>query len=71
MNAQTNKTPATKPVTKAPKGCITSDPAHTATKPAKGPLCTKPGSFLPITNAAKVPPTKAINELTATNPEIP
>ena len=71
LKAQTNKAPATTPVAKAPSGCITSEPAQTATKPAKGPLWTKPGSFLPTTKAAKVPPTKAINEFTATKPDIP
>ena len=30
----------------------------------------KPGSFLPSTSAIRVPPTIAINELTATRPEI-
>ena len=41
-----------------------------ATKPANGPLCKKPGSFLPIKFAANVPPTIAIKELIATKPEI-
>ncbi len=48
-----------------------SEPAQTATSPANGPLWTNPGSFLPTKSAANVPPTKAINELTATKPEIP
>ena len=30
-----------------------------------------PGSFLPITNEANVPPTMAISEFTATRPETP
>ena len=60
-----------RPTAKAPIGCIKSEPAHTATKPAKGPLCTNPGSFLPITKAARVPPAIAINVLTATKPLIP
>ena len=71
VNAHTNKPPATNPVAKAPSGCIISEPAHTATKPANGPLCTKPGSFFPKNSAASVPPTKAINELTATKPDKP
>ena len=62
--------PATAPTTSAPSGCIRSEPAHTATRPASGPLCTKPGSFLPSSRAASVPPTMAISEFTATRPEI-
>ena len=30
--------PAMPPTTIAPKGCMTSEPAHTATNPANGPL---------------------------------
>ena len=48
-----------------------SEPAHTATRPANGPLWTKPGSFLPKKSAANVPPTNAISEFTATKPEMP
>ena len=70
VNITTKMPPATAPTTSAPMGCIKSEPAHTATKPAKGPLCTKPGSFLPSSKATKVPPTMAIKELTATKPEI-
>src|SRR5450830_134338 len=68
VNITTNIPPATAPTTSAPIGCIRSDPAHTATNPASGPLCTKPGSFLPAHNAASVPPTIAISEFTATRP---
>ncbi|RZI66580.1 MAG: ammonium transporter, partial [Variovorax sp.] len=32
-------------------------PAHTATSPASGPLCTNPGSLRPRARAASVPPT--------------
>src|SRR5512138_2459775 len=70
VNISTNNAPATPPTISAPMGCITSEPAHTATKPASGPLCTKPGSFLPIHNATSVPPTIAISEFTATKPLI-
>ena len=70
VNITTNTPPAIPPTTNAPSGCIKSEPAHTATRPASGPLCRKPGSFLPKTSAASVPPTMAINELTATSPEI-
>ena len=49
---------------------MTSEPAHIATSPASGPLWTKPGSFLPTTNAASVPPAIAISEFIATSPEI-
>ena len=63
-------TPATAPVAAAPIGCITSEPAHTATSPASGPLCTKPGSLRPAINAASVPPAIAISEFTATSPLI-
>ena len=38
VNITTNKPPAIPPTTKAPIGCIKSEPAHTATRPAKGPL---------------------------------
>ena len=69
VNIATKMAPATAPTTSAPIGCITSEPAQTATKPAKGPLWTKPGSFLPKTNATKVPPTMAMSELSATKPE--
>src|SRR3989338_8410346 len=68
VNIHTNRPPATPPVSSAPIGCIKSDPAHIATSPASGPLCTKPGSFLPIHKATNVPPTIAISELTATSP---
>ena len=54
----------------APIGCTISEPAQIATKPANGPLCRKPGSFLPIKFAANVPPTIAISELIATKPEM-
>ncbi len=63
--------PATAPVMKPPIGCITSEPAQMATKPANAPLCTKPGSLRPITVAARIPPHIAIKELTATRPEMP
>ena len=43
----TNKAPAAAPVTSAPIGCITSEPAQIATNPASAPLCTKPGSLPP------------------------
>ncbi len=46
-----------------------SDPAQIATKPASGPLCKKPGSFLPIAFAVMVPPTIAMSELIATRPK--
>ena len=36
--AQAAVTPRAPPVTSAPAGCITSEPAHTATRPASGPL---------------------------------
>src|SRR5690606_11060970 len=62
--------PATAPIISAPTGCTTSESAQIATKPAKGPLCKKPGSFLPIKLAATVPPTMAMSELIATKPEI-
>jgi Amt family ammonium transporter len=42
----------------------------TATRPASGPLCRKPGSFLPSQLAVSVPPTMAISELMATSPEM-
>ena len=45
-----------------PTGCITSDPAQTATSPASAPLWTKPGSFLPATSAARIPPAIASKE---------
>ncbi len=70
VNITTNSTPATPPTTSAPSGCITSEPAHTATSPASGPLCTKPGSLRPAASAATVPPTIAISELIATSPEM-
>jgi hypothetical protein len=70
VNITTNRPPATPPVTSAPIGCIRSEPAQTATSPASGPLCTKPGSFLPATSATSVPPTMAISEFMATRPEI-
>ena len=38
MNMATKMAPAIAPTTIAPIGCITSEPAQTATKPAKGPL---------------------------------
>ena len=47
-----------------------SEPAHTATRPASGPLYVKPGSLRPANQAASVPPTIAISELTATRPLI-
>ncbi len=71
MNAQTNRAPATRPVASAPIGCIRSEPAHTATNPASGPLCRKPGSLRPISSDAMVPPTIASKELTATSPLTP
>ena len=49
---------------------MTSEPAHTATSPASGPLWTKPGSLRPATSAASVPPAIASSELTATRPDI-
>src|SRR3990172_8117937 len=61
-------TPAAAPTTSAPTGCITSDPAHTATNPASGPLFTKPGSLRPAKSAASVPPAIAMSELRATKP---
>ncbi|MCY1402457.1 hypothetical protein D9M71_175990 [compost metagenome] len=71
MKHQTNNIPAMAPVARAPIGCIRSEPAQTATKPASGPLCRKPGSLRPTSKAATVPPTIAINELTATRPLTP
>ena len=65
----TNKLPAIAPVMKAPIGCMMLEPAHIATKPAKAPLCTKPGSFRPASSAARMPPHIAISELMATNPD--
>ena len=59
------------PVASAPSGWNTSEPAHTATSPASGPLWMKPGSFFPATNAASVPPTIAMSEFTAPSPLIP
>ena len=59
------------PTTSAPMGCIRSEPAHTATRPASGPLWIKPGSFLPKISAAIIPPTMAIMEFSATRPEMP
>src|SRR3990167_3767151 len=44
------------------------DAEHTATRPANGPLCRKPGSLRPTSKAATVPPTIAIRVLTATRP---
>ena len=44
------------PMASAPSGCIRSEPAQIATRPASGPLCTKPGSLRPATSAASVPP---------------
>ena len=38
VNIHTKIAPATPPVTSAPIGCITSEPAQTATSPASGPL---------------------------------
>ncbi len=70
VNIPTKIPAATAPTTSAPIGCIKSDPAQTATSPASGPLWTKPGSFFPRISAARVPPTMAISELTATSPEI-
>ena len=49
---------------------MTSEPAQIATRPASGPLCTKPGSLRPANIAAIVPPAIAISEFTATRPEI-
>src|SRR5688572_20981067 len=54
----------------APMGWTTSEPAQMATSPASGPLCTKPGSFLPTASAASVPPDMAMSELSATRPLI-
>ena len=71
INRATNKPPATTPVASAPTGWKTSDPAQTATKPARGPLWINPGSFLPMMSAAIVPPTMAIKEFTATKPLMP
>ena len=65
----TNKPPATAPVMRLPTGCIMSEPAQTATRPARAPLCTKPGSFLPAIKAATMPPTIAMREFIATRPE--
>ena len=70
MKSLTKISPAIAPITNAPIGCTTSEPAQIATRPAKGPLCKKPGSFFPAKLAAKVPPTMAISELIATSPEI-
>ncbi len=70
VNRTTNSAPATRPVASAPSGCMTSEPAQTATSPASGPLWTKPGSLRPATSAAIVPPDIASSELTATRPEI-
>ncbi len=71
VNAQTNSAPAIAPVASAPTGCIRSEPAQTATSPASGPLCRKPGSLRPASQAAAVPPTIAISEFTATRPLMP
>src|SRR3569832_2445029 len=70
VNIQTKMAPAIAPVSKAPIGCIRSDPAQTATKPANKPKKANPGSFLPSRTATSVPPTIAINELIATSPFI-
>ncbi|MNY32052.1 hypothetical protein D3C86_1662430 [compost metagenome] len=71
VKAQTNSAPAIAPVSRAPIGCIRSEPAQTATRPASGPLCRKPGSLRPTSSAARVPPTMASSELTATRPLTP
>ncbi len=71
LKVTTNNAPATPPVISAPIGWNKSEPAQTATRPAKGPLYKNPGSFFPTNNAAKVPPTIAISELTATSPDTP
>src|SRR3569833_3941224 len=68
MKAKTNIPPATAPVMSAPTGCMRSEPAQIATRPASGPLCTKPGSLRPTNRAASTPPTIAISELIATRP---
>ncbi|MCY1212381.1 hypothetical protein D9M72_241150 [compost metagenome] len=38
VNMKTKMAPATPPATSAPSGCMRSEPAHTATRPASGPL---------------------------------
>ncbi len=38
VNITTKIAPATPPAASAPTGCIRSEPAHTATSPASGPL---------------------------------
>ena len=48
---------------------MTSDPAHTATRPASAPLWMKPGSLSPAIVAAMMPPHIAISELMATRPD--
>ncbi len=68
-NICTKIAPATPPTMSAPMGCITSDPAHTATRPASAPLCTNPGSLSPTMSATTMPPHMAISELIATRPE--
>src|SRR3569623_11636 len=69
MNIHTNNAPAIAPVARAPSGCIRSEPARTATRPASGPLWMRPGSLRPSTRAGSVPPTIAISEFTATKPD--
>ena len=61
-------TPATPPTNSAPIGCMTSEPAHTATSPASAPLWMKPGSLSPAISAARMPPHMAISELMAMSP---
>ena len=50
---------------------MTSEPAHTATKPANAPLWMKPGSPSPAIIAAMMPPHMAISELSAISPVTP
>ena len=47
---------------------MTSEPAHTATRPASAPLWMKPGSPSPAISAAMMPPHMAISEFMATRP---
>ena len=47
---------------------MTSEPAHTATRPASAPLWMKPGSPSPAISAAMMPPHMAISEFMATSP---
>src|SRR5690606_16313172 len=65
----TKMRPAAAPTTKLPAGCITSEPAQTATSPARAPWWTKPGPARPTTSAARMPPTIAISEFIATRPD--